>query len=47
MPITNDVLICFCDDFIHVWKSKTFEIYKQILPTEWNKISIRCIAITR
>ncbi|GLV43484.1 uncharacterized protein CBL_04026 [Carabus blaptoides fortunei] len=47
MPITNDILICFCDDFIHVWKSKTFERYKQILPTEWNQISLRCIAITR
>lgn len=47
MPVTNFILACFSDDYIHIWKNKTFESYKKIMPTEWSKFVLKSIAVTR
>ncbi|KAI4467260.1 wd repeat containing protein 3 wdr3 [Holotrichia oblita] len=47
IPVTNDILACFNDDSIHIWKYETFEYLKQIIPASWNKFFIKCIAFTK
>ncbi|GJQ76162.1 hypothetical protein Trydic_g1907 [Trypoxylus dichotomus] len=47
MPVSNDLLACFNDDSIHMWKYGTFEYLKQITPASWNKFFIKCIAFAK
>nr|XP_022920758.1 TBC1 domain family member 31 [Onthophagus taurus] len=47
VPISDNVLICFNDDTIHIWKYGTFDHIKQIKPALWNKFIIKCLAFTR
>lgn len=45
--ISGDILACFHDDIIHMWKSGSLDSYKQILPAKWNKFSLKSITVTR
>lgn len=47
VPVSNDILACFNDDSIHIWKYGTFEYLKQITPASWNKFYIKCMAFTK
>lgn len=47
VPVTGDILACFHDDIIHVWKGRSYDNFKQILPAQWNKVSVKSIAVTR
>lgn len=47
MPVSNNILVCFHDDEIHIWKYGTFEKFTVISPTLWNKCSVKTITFTR
>lgn len=47
VPVSGDILVCFHDDIIHVWKNGVYDNFMQILPARWNKFSVKTIAATR
>ncbi|KAF2887046.1 hypothetical protein ILUMI_19127, partial [Ignelater luminosus] len=47
MPITSDILACFDDDTIVIWKYHTFEMFKEISQVQANGRQIKSIAFTR
>lgn len=47
VPGASNILACFQDDTLHVWKYGSFESLKQILPAIWNKYVIKTVAFTR
>lgn len=47
MPVTHHILVCFADDYIHVWKNGSFESFKKLMPSEWNKFTIKTITVSR
>lgn len=47
MPVSNNILACFQDDAMHVWKFGTFENIKQIIPESWKTHHLKSIALTK
>jgi hypothetical protein len=47
MPISDNILACFQDDAIYIWKFDTFECIKQILPEVWKIHHLKSVAFTR
>ncbi|KAF5274930.1 hypothetical protein FQR65_LT16830 [Abscondita terminalis] len=47
IPIVGNILACFDDDTIVIWKYGTFEVYKQIDLKEWQHNKIKSITFTR
>lgn len=47
VPVSDDILACFYDDVIHVWRSGSLTNFRQILPAKWNKFGLKSIALTR
>lgn len=49
VPVSNDVLACFNDETVQIWKAKTYDPIKQIGTNtggSFNKLTIRSIAFT-
>lgn len=47
MPVSDNILACFQDDAIYVWKFDTFDYIKQIVPDMWESHHVKSIAFTR
>lgn len=47
MPVLDNILACFQDDAIYVWKFDTFDYIKQIVPDTWESHHVKSIAFTR
>lgn len=47
MPITSDILACFDDDTVIIWKYNTFEMFKEISQAQSNGHKIKSIAFSR
>ncbi|PSN49391.1 TBC1 domain family member 31 [Blattella germanica] len=47
MPVSDNIIACFQDDAMHVWKFDTFDCVKQILPEKWKSHHLKSIAFTK
>lgn len=47
MPVSNNIIACFQDDAMHIWKFGSFECIKQIIPESWKTHHLKTIALTR
>ncbi|XP_023714197.1 TBC1 domain family member 31 isoform X2 [Cryptotermes secundus] len=47
MPVSDNILACFQDDAIYIWKFDTFDYIKQIVPDMWESHHVKSIAFTR
>jgi hypothetical protein len=47
MPVSDNILACFEDDAVYVWKFDSFECIKQILPEVWKSHHLKSVAFTR
>ena len=47
MPISDNILTCFQDDGVRIWKFDTFECIKEILPEVWKNHHLKSVAFTR
>lgn len=45
LPVSGDILACFHDDVIHIWKSDSLDSFRQIMPAKWNKFSLKSITV--
>jgi hypothetical protein len=47
MPVSDNILACFQDDAVRIWKFDTFECIKEILPEVWKGHHLKSVAFTR